>query len=247
MNAKNYILNFSDVRDHVLKNFPNESGGIVTTDNMFVPLENLAENPELDCKFDSKVFLKYKNIKALLHSHIMKDKPLIDPRTPSPQDLKTQINTGLECCIVVTDGKEVEEPVWWGDPNHRPDLYERDFIHGIQDCLAFVRDWQYQKRKILMPGFAYAPHWSQNGQDYISENYREWGWQDVPFDRTMQNMIYGDLILFKIQSNVVNHLGVYTGNGKVEHHLTARLPKSEDLLRWIKHGSVDKVIRKVNT
>lgn len=237
--ADNFITNWQDVCSHICSAYPREAGGVVQKDGTFVALTNIAEDDN-DCVFDPKEFRKIKNKRALIHSHVLKQDQEYDARTPSFVDLQTQINLDLECGIVVTDGQACEQPVWWGNYEHRPDLMKREFIHGIQDCLSFVADWYYQNQKIELPLFAREPGWSQgpNPKNYFIEQYHSWGFEDID----VANQV-GDVVFFKIQSQVVNHVGVYIGDGKVAHHLIGGLPRIDRLAVWQKHGSIDRYAR----
>jgi len=240
--ATNYITNWHDVVDHITKAYPREAGGVVRMDGTFVPLTNIATNDN-DCVFDNAEIRKIKDKRALIHSHVLKPNLEYDSRTPSYIDLDTQIRLDLECGIVVTDGQNCEQPVWWGDYDHRPDLMQREFIHGIQDCLSFVADWYYINKKHKLPLFAREPGWSfgDNPKNYFIEEYKNWGFEDLPY--SMTDLQAGDVVFFRIQSQVVNHVGVYIGDGKVAHHLIGGLPRIDRLAVWFKHGSIDRFVR----
>lgn len=232
MNDLNYITNWQDVVDYVLSQYPKEACGIINMDNKFIPCDNIADNPLETFKIKSTIFLEHK-VKAILHSHPHDpSKNLeLDPRTPSKADMQGQIDTGVEWCIVVTEGENVTQPVWWGDRNHRPPLMDREFIHSLQDCSAFATDWLYKEYGVDLPYYPREYDWFLTGNNFIEDHYSDWGFRDV----TNEPRQRGDITLYRIRSQVVNHMGVMLDENTIVHHQWGRFPKTEPYSVWEKY------------
>ena len=209
--------------------WPDEGCGIVDTDNVFHACPNIHEAPRQSFRIDPKVWIKHK-IKAIIHSHTYDKRraPLDDPRIPSKADLQGQVATNVEWGIVVTEGENVTEPTWFGDYNHRPQLYEREFIHSAQDCLSFISDWYFQNYNVKLPACPREPDWFETGENFTSTNMESWGFETV----NKADIQYGDLVMFQVRSDVPNHLGIYLGGDVVAHHLFGRLSSKDSLSKW---------------
>lgn len=233
MYQTNYIANWEECVRHILECYPNEGGGIVTTDNVFHPIENISETPLTAFEFPPSELIGV-DVKCILHSHPYDpdNPPGDDPRIPSKADMQGQIDTDVEWAIVVTEGENVTPPVFWGDYDHRPDLFDREFIHNVQDCLAFVSDWYYKEYGIKMGLFARDFYWFEDGKNHLEEQYKAWGFEEVSPDEPQMK---GDVLMYSIQSKVINHIGVVTEPNRVAHHLYSRFPKSEPYQIWHKY------------
>lgn len=240
--AKNYIKNWDEVIAHILSCYPNEGGGIVTTDDIFHPFENIAEDKLTGFEFPPSE-LAGVDVKCILHSHPYDPNvtQLSDPRIPSKTDLEGQILTDVEWAIVVTEGENVTQPLFWGDHTHRPDLFNREFIHSAQDCLAFMVDWQYKNYGLKLPMFPRHFDWFDEGEDHIEQEHEGWGFVDV----THLPEAKGDVVFYRIQSKVVNHVSVVIEPNQVAHHLFGRFPKSEPAGVWSKYA-VKRIRHKTN-
>lgn len=233
MHAENYITNWAELTAHIIAQYPNEAGGIITHKGKFIPCSNVALDKT--CSFDiaGKEYAKHESkTRAIIHSHPYDPlrPPAVDPRTPSHADLLGQIASDKEWAIVVTEGENVTIPTWFGDYKHRPPLMDREFIHSAQDCLAFVSDWMFLEYKIELPIFPRSPDWFSNGQNHLEEQYAGYGF--VETDLAPQR---GDVVFFKIGGDVTNHIGVMCDSENVVHHLYDRLPKVERAAKWNKY------------
>jgi cell wall-associated NlpC family hydrolase len=146
--------------------------------------------------------------------------------------MQGQIDTDVEWAIVVTEGENVTPPTFWGDYDHRPDLFDREFIHNAQDCLAFVSDWYYKEFKIKLGLFPRDFYWFEDGKNHLEEQYKAWGFEVIPDSEPQKK---GDIVMYSIQSKVTNHVGVITEPHRVAHHLYNRFPKSEPYEIWSKY------------
>ena len=59
----------------------------------------------------------------------------------------------------------------------------------------------------------------ENGFDYIDQTQAK----------------EGDCFFMQLRADVVNHCGIYLGNGQILHHLYGRLSREEPLGRWTKY------------
>lgn len=230
----NYIKNFDELKAHILKCFPNEGGGIVTHDGVFIPLENEGQHKEIEFEISTEVWANYEEqVRCIVHSHTYDLISALthDPRIPSKADMIGQISTNVEWAIVVTNGEEVSEPIFWGDVKHRPPLMERDFIFNVNDCLSFMRDWQYQNVGVILPDLARDWNWNDLGENHFEVNFESWGFYDV----TNEPEKVGDVVFMKIQCDVVNHIGVIEEPGVLIHHPYNRQPQRQLSKAWSKY------------
>lgn len=238
MLAQNYVTNWRTCQAHILSCYPNEGGGVVDKKNKFHPLENLAENKK--SAFEPAP-VDFSDVRCVLHSHTYNplETQFDDNRVPSIQDMKGQIDTDVEWAIVVCEGENVTPPFFWGDYDHRPPLMEREFIHSVQDCLCFMQDWQYKNSGLKLPMFPRKPDWFTSGEDHMMDQYKGWGFNKVADGDRKK----GDVIFYRIQSSVVNHIGVVLDENTVAHHLYGRFPKVEPFTVW--HKYIYQIIRHV--
>lgn len=215
--------------EHFIKCYPNEGVGYLK-DGQFFPLDNVAENPQHTFEV-FPAFIVTKKPDALLHSHTGSHYKGLDPRTPSKLDLQGQINMGIEWGICHTDGERCSEPVFWGNPKHRPPLEGRNFMYGVNDCFTLVQDWYFQNRGVVLPNFARDPFWHDEGENHIEEQYSKWGFHEI----SMKEAVPGDVFLYAIRSATIRHLSVYLGNNKVLSHFYDRLSCAEDFGTWAKY------------
>jgi cell wall-associated NlpC family hydrolase len=65
---------------------------------------------------------------------------------------------------------------------------------------------------INLKDYDYNEDWHKNNKDYYMKNYYKDGWR-----LTGANPKLGDAMLFKFCSNIINHVGIYVGNGRFIH------------------------------
>ena len=128
------------------------------------------------------------------------------------------------CC---TDGSGISALVWL-DEDHPDALVGREFIHGINDCYSLVRDWYKLERGITLMNFARGMDWWYHGEDLYDSNFERAGFCTV----SMDELQVGDVLLFKVRSEVTNHAAVYTGTNEILHHLFHRCSGYDGLAKW---------------
>lgn len=225
MSYLNYI---DEMKFHAEEHFPEEACGIVT-DIGYQAIKNVAENPETDFKMPSDTLRKH-NVLAVFHSHTNGKKH------PSLEDMSNQILLDVPYGLCITNGEQTTEPVWWGDRDNIAPLKKRQFIPGIYDCYSAIRDWYHINLNVQLPEQARDDEWWLNGLDLYEDNYLKAGFKEVKDPGQV-----GDIALFKVLSDVMNHGAVYTGKGLIYHHLQARYSKEEPLGPWV--NQVEKWIR----
>jgi len=217
-------MDWDAAKAHVLSCWPKEGVGYFKLDGTFHPLVNKAVG-EAEFEVDPSFMLD--DPVLLVHSHVTQHHPApLDPRTPSKTDMESQVDTGIEWAILVTDGESVDDPVFFGQPGsvNRPGLLHRPFIHSMYDCLELCRDY-FAQQGIILPSQPRDYDWFRKGEDYMSNLYQDWGFQQV----SMRDLQPGDVLFYKVHSQVVNHLGIYMGNEQVLSHWFARTSSYESI------------------
>jgi len=160
-------------------------------------------------------------IVAVVHSH-----PDATP-DPSEADLVGCEASGLEWHIV-----GLPALVWRSirPSGYRAPLVGRQFVHGVLDCYAIIRDWYRQERGVELLDFERHDDWWLRGQDLYRQNFRAAGFEPC------EELHPGAVLLMQIQSPVPNHAAIYLGDDFILHHLHGRL-SSRDVFggMWRKH------------
>jgi proteasome lid subunit RPN8/RPN11 len=221
----------ADIIQHAIEEAPKESCGLLI-DGTYVRCENLADDPEHRFMIDPEKVLDARlsgKLQAIIHSHPN------GPDGASKIDMEQQAEGEIPWGIVLLPAKAKPELFFWGDTLPQAPYEGRVFRHGVADCYALVRDWYRQERGIILPITPRDPEWWSQGQNVIQEHldmagYFE-GFYEVPVD---QNLEVGDVLLAKVGAGVINHSGVYLGNGLVLHHLSNRLSRKDVLGPWLR-------------
>lgn len=228
-------------KEYFISKWPEEGVGYIKS-GKFYPLENKAVDKIHSFAVDESFMLDEPEI--LLHSHTVGHEPTKNsdnPKEPSYLDLLGQINTDIEWGICVTDGEVCEDPVYWGNPDNRPELIGRDFIYNIQDCFALAQDWYYKEIGLTLPNYPRDKYWNRNGENYIMEQYSKYGFIDV----ALEELKPGDALLYQVQSKVPCHIGIYLGNGQVISHWFGRQSAIESYGKFARY--IVRALRYANT
>jgi proteasome lid subunit RPN8/RPN11 len=145
---------------------------------------------------------------AVVHSH-PNGAPL-----PSEADLVGCEASGLEWHIVA-----LPSAAWhsFKPTGYRAPLVGRQFVHGVLDCYAIVRDWYAQERGVTLPDFERHDDWWLRGGDLYRDNFRRAGFE------TCDELHPGAVLLMQIASPVPNHAAIYLGDDTILHHVHGRL------------------------
>ena len=212
------------VQIHAIEQFPKESVGAVIG-GKYIPLQNTHLTPELSFAAPAEAF---DNAQALIHSHTDGN------QAPSILDMQQQQAMDIPWGIVRTSKYECSKIEWFGNGVPIEPYLGRKFLDGIRDCWCLVRDWYIKEKGIYLANLPREPYWylpppHGAGLDLLNENtIADCGFYEI--DKS--DLQLGDVILGKVASPVVNHAGLYLGNGLVMHHMGSKLSCKEPLGRW---------------
>jgi proteasome lid subunit RPN8/RPN11 len=230
----------ADIRKHALEVYPHESCGIVLG-GAYIRCKNIHERPDEAFRIDPKFIdpmLASKKVRAIIHSHVgYNGKP--NP-WPSKWDMEQQIATNVPWGMVyVSPNLETTGPYFWGPGVPVAPLIGREFIPGIQDCYALVRDIKRSEQGIVIPEFPRDNSWWDHGENMFAENFEIAGFREI----SLNEIRPGDNGLFSIRGNgVINHCAEYMGDGMMLHHLYGRLSRIDPVEQWV-HKYLIKVVR----
>jgi proteasome lid subunit RPN8/RPN11 len=227
----------SAMKDHFDSVAPGEGCGAVVVFKgryRFIPCRNLAESPEDFFVLDPECYAKAEEmgeIVAIAHSHYN------HPATPSDADRVMCEATGLPWIIMAIPSGLVRviEPEGYEAP-----LVGRQFCHGVLDCYTLIRDWHKRERGIEMPDFERRWEWWVNGENLYEDNFEKAGCVEV--HRPDMQPEPGDILLMQIASPVINHAGIYLGDGQFLHHAVNRLSSRDVYGGYWRHHTV-KIVR----
>lgn len=203
------------------KKLPEEMCGFIV-DNDFIPVDNIADDKTKSFKINIKDYIKYNDrIQCIMHSH--DNYPHL-----SKEDVENQIRSNIPWGVVFLKNKMVDNVVFYGDSLEIQDLIERPFIYGVYDCANLMRDY-YRLNGINLKRIIPTNYlWWLNEDSYFEKYYEEFGFYVIDKSELRD----GDMVLFQIQSNVINHCGIYLNNGILLHHLAGKLSCKEPLFIW---------------
>lgn len=222
----NYFSNrvIIKAKQHAIKCFPEEACGLVIKDT-YIPCENIADNKLNDFKIDTKIFIKnIKEIEAVIHSH--NNFP-----HASKKDVIQQRATKVPWGVINVFKGNTREVFFWGDSLPVQDLVGRPFINGVYDCYGLVRDYYRKNKNTTLLLVEHEIDFYNNNEHLLTDNFKEAGFVEVE-KKDLKN---GDVVFGSVLSNIVNHCGIYIGNGLILHHLSGRLSRTEPLVRWEKY------------
>jgi len=196
---------------------PEEMAGIIA-DGCFHPLANRAADRCGGFRLDQGQLDQFPQIDAIVHSHPG------GPAFPSLEDMRQQQATSLPWVIAVLPTAtvpEVPEDVFiWGEEPPGLD-WGAGYRHGVSDCYGLIRGWYAAHRGIILPEFPRHWEWWLDGHDLYAEGLEKAGFTRLP---EMAAPAPGDVFLASIRAPVINHAGIWCGDGLIAHHLAGRLP-----------------------
>lgn len=193
---------------------PNEVCGFIV-DGQLMPCENIHDTPETHFAISAEDYAKAEaagTIDAVYHSH--------GPDSPqkfSGHDAKScrQINIPWLLFCSKT-GNFI-----YADPTGNAPYQGRQWVYGVQDCYALVRDFYRREFGIVLDDFERGEEleWESKDWQMFGRHYASQG-----FTRIDQPMQKGDILLMQIDAPCPNHVGVMAGDGMLfYHHLMDRL------------------------
>jgi proteasome lid subunit RPN8/RPN11 len=225
----------NDFVEYSRSKYPEEACGFFV-DDRFIPSDNIAEDKINDFKIKTEEYLYYDKIQAIVHSH--DSYPHV-----SKKDMLTQIATAVPWGMLsLQKNLDIQCFVFWGDQLPPQNLVGRQFVYGVYDCFSLCRDYLRHK-EIIVPdwpreNFFWANKDKQgNSKEALQEIqigldtvYKEAGC--IPISKEFLRI--GDFLVGKLQSTVLNHCGIYIGNGLVLHHVYGKLSCIEPMYRYDK-------------
>jgi len=220
-----------DFEAHVISEYPKEACGLIR-EGKYVPCKNKATDPTKAFKIAPKDLVE--PYTAIMHSHpyVLGDdsfKLKNNPGWASARDMEVFIQGTTPWGIVSTDGTGISDFSWLQDTLTHP-LLEREFVHGVYDCYAVVRDWYFQNMGVTLINVPRQYDWWNCGQNLYLDNFIAAGFHEI----TEQEAGIGDSVLMKVLSPVPNHAAVISGNNQITHHLFHRLSETDSLNKWKK-------------
>ncbi len=198
-------------------------------DGAFVPMANIATDPQKDFAVDPVVFMEILDtgkLEAIVHSH-----PSMEEVGISLADMRSQASGNIPWGVLGTDGKATTEIYWWGNGAPERDLLGRPFVHGIYDCYSLIRDFFKKGYDIDLPDYPRQIDWWHGGQNMYLDLYTQAGFVPIRSEEVKQ----GDVFLAQIRSPVPNHGGVVLSGGLILHQLQNRVSMREPLHPWSKY------------
>ena len=214
---------------HAREEYPREACGLVLLRYgklRYQPCRNLAEEAEQMFVLDPEDWQEAEDsgaqVVAVIHSH-----PSTPPE-PSSADRAACEQWGLPWAIVnpQTGG--------WGhcEPSgYRAPLLGREWVWGVHDCWALVRDWYRETLGIELRDWERPATVAEFNLDpMFSRCFEETGFRQLA---DAEELKAGDLIVMAIGARTLNHIGVYVGNQQILHHLGHRLSCRDVYGGWL--------------
>ncbi len=209
------LANKTIALEYAKTKMPNEACGLVIVEHgleVFVPCRNISEHKDM-FEIHPDDFAKAEDrgeILEVFHSHCF------SPPFPSMVDKVVCGEASVKWSIV-----SVPNGVWH---EHLPDgfkapLIGRQWAHGHLDCYSLIIDYFEEKLGLDICDFDRKFEWWLHGEDLYMKNYEAAGFRKVDQKEIKEH----DIILMQVRSPVVNHGGIYLGNGQMLHHLHRRL------------------------
>lgn len=225
---------------HAAAEWPREACGLIGVDGAYHPCANIAEDPVRTFEIANAdlAAVDAGRPAALLHSHTaipQEGGPALPPLdAPSAADMRAQSDMAIPWGITLCLEGGATDPFWFGDQVERPPLYGRSYRHGVDDCYAFIRDWHATVAGLTIPDFPRDLDWWEPEPDLPQQDlYRE-GFATAGFARVERpdGPRPGDVFLCAVRAPVMNHGGVYLGDGLIGHHLMHQLSLHQPASVW---------------
>lgn len=217
------------IADHALAEYPRECCGLVVLfegAELYLQCRNIASTPSEHFVMSPEDYAAAEDrgaVLAVVHSH-----PGAVAR-PSMADKAMCERSGVDRWVIVALGVQADGKIgiddWceFGASGYVPPLIGREFVHGVLDCYALVRDWYRIERDVTLPDFERTDKWWEDGSSNLYlDNFATAGFIDVGHGAELQT---GDCLLMQIRSRngVPNHAGIYLGDGVLLHHTYGQL------------------------
>lgn len=162
MNIGEFHNVFTDVRQHARQQPQIEVCGLLLRDRKkstrAVPVKNWHSNPKSNFEISARDMLAHQStLFGIWHSH-----PVGQDTQLSPQDKRTSEMLGVPILAYIheTDSFDYYRPA-----SMRARLTGREFLFGVQDCVAVVRDWLHDVRGLTLNLLITSPRQIIRGLD----------------------------------------------------------------------------------
>ena len=205
------------IAEHIKKNYPNESCGLILKDDdMVIFLENISDNPAKSFKINpSELFPYLGQIKFIWHSHCVDSRrpTIYDARTPSLMDMEQQKLSGVPWLIYACDGSVVTDAIQIPrTPNN--DYLNREFVWFVNDCYTLVQDYYHYELGIDLKEYVLHDYRDVRKSHAVFNDYiNDYGFVELKNLDDLQN---GDLFIVDNSGFTENHLVIYH-DGKLLH------------------------------
>lgn len=224
-----------DAISHALAVYPRESVGYIRNES-YQTLTNCCDDPAHFVVPVSEELAAYQaGMDLFVHSH---------PdgcNCPSESDMAHQEGSGVPWAIIVLQPPDKARPLpqfmeafVFGAKMPVAPYEGRSFRHGVNDCYSLVRDWWRKERGVELPYFPRGNEWWKDGQNLIMD------WMEkANFHTFAGEPEAGDVILMSVGhfqgKHLVNHMGVYVGNGLMLHHFAGRPSRRDPVHMYRQH------------
>jgi cell wall-associated NlpC family hydrolase len=227
-----------DAKAHAVEEHPKESCGIIV-DSIYHPCNNIAEEPEKDFRIHHSTYMKHERmgkIDCVIHSHN-------DYSAASQSDMVHQISSGVPWGVINLINGKPYEVMFWGDELPTQDFIGRPFHFGVYDCFSLVREIYRDMYNVILPNIPRDPDFfiGAEGASHFEEQMVVMVPDTLYVIDKHSALQEGDGLLFKMNSKVWNHCGIYIGRGLMVHHLDKKLSRHEPIGNWMMR--IDTVVR----
>jgi len=227
-------LNF-EIQEYAKSKYPEESCGLIVKEFdelTFVECENTAKDKINHFAIDNSVMIKHSQyLFSIFHSHVESSTPAV-----TLSDINTCEAWNVPGSIVFLshlDNKLCSDVVLYGKDIIYNTLKGRRYYYNVFDCFTLIRDFYFTTFNIDLP-LVYSDYgwWetTERADSLYLTQFERLGMEE--FDITTELQI-GDILAMKLgRSKCINHGAIYTGNGRVIHHLEGKLSVEENLGKY---------------
>jgi proteasome lid subunit RPN8/RPN11 len=203
-------------RQHAAEEHPREACALLVSiggKETYFKCRNQSATPLAHFQMDPKDYLAAKiqgQILAVCHSHPNAS------AAPSPADLSACEASALPWYILSWPGDQLKrlEPT-----GYRAPLLQREFVHGVHDCYALIRDYYQQELGIALPDFEREDGWwKEKGRNLYVKNFEAAG-----FHRVSDALRKNDVIIMQFRGVDPEHGAIYIGNDVIMQHCYGHL------------------------
>jgi proteasome lid subunit RPN8/RPN11 len=200
------------VANHAHKAAPEEACGVVVNGKV-IELKNAHPEPEKNFAITAADYARMEDIgdiEAIYHSH-----PLNHAKGFSKFDIKSCKQSNIPW--ILFDNKSGD--FYYADPTGNAPYEGRQWIYGIHDCYAILRDFYRREFGIVLDDFPRGDEleWKQDEWRMFERHYADQG-----FVETEKADRKGDFLLMQVGAPSPNHAGVLLQDGTFYHHLMNR-------------------------